>query len=85
MSVFENYNTKLKSMIVERQTCFYIALKIENRSTTEMYHAISELYVIYLKDTFKTYTVDRGKEFTCYSQVESELKIPIDFADAYSS
>ena len=47
---------------VERQTRFYVAIKIENRSATEMYRAISELYKLFPKDTFKTYTVDRGKD-----------------------
>jgi IS30 family transposase len=70
---------------VERQTRFYVAIKIENRSATEMYRAISELYKLFPKDTFKTYTVDRGKEFACYSKVEADLKVPVYFADAYSS
>ena len=70
---------------VERQTRFYVAIKIENRSATEMYRAISELYELFPKDTFKTYTVDRGKEFACYSKVEADLKVPVYFADAYSS
>lgn len=70
---------------VERQTRFYVAVKIENRSATEMYRAISDLYELFPKDTFKTYTVDRGKEFACYSKVEADLKVPVYFADAYSS
>ncbi|MTK84922.1 IS30 family transposase, partial [Turicibacter sanguinis] len=59
---------------VERQTRFYVAVKIDNRSALEMYRAISELYEHFPKDTFKTYTVDRGKEFACYSKVEADLK-----------
>ena len=55
---------------VERQTRFYVAVKIDNRSASEMYRAISELYEHFPKDTFKTYTVDRGKEFACYSKIE---------------
>ena len=39
----------------------------------------------YPEHTFKTYTVDRGKEFACDSQIEAELKVPVYFADAYSS
>ena len=50
-----------------------------------MYRAISELYEHFPKETFKTYTVDRGKEFACYSKVEADLKVPVYFADAYSS
>ena len=43
---------------VERQTRFYMAVKIENRSASEMYRAIQELYEHFPKDTFKTYIVD---------------------------
>ncbi len=70
---------------VERQTRFYVVIKIENRSASEMYRAISELYEHFPKGTFKTCTVDRGKEFACYAQIEVELKVPVYFADAYSS
>ena len=70
---------------VERQTRFYVAVKIDNRSASEMYRAIRELYEHFPKDTFKTYTVDRGKEFACYSKIENDLKVPVYFADAYSS
>ena len=62
-----------------------MAVKIDNRSASEMYRAISELYEHFPKETFKTYTVDRGKEFACYSKVEADLKVPVYFADAYSS
>ncbi len=70
---------------VERQTRFYIAMKIENRSASEMYRAIKEVYLRYPTNTFKSFTVDRGKEFACYKQVEEELNIPVFFADPYSS
>ena len=70
---------------VERQIRFYVAIKIENRSATEMYRAISELYEHFPKNPFKSYTVDWGKEFACYSKVEADLKVSVYFADAYSS
>ena len=50
---------------VKRQTRFYVAIKIENRSAKEMYRAITELHSSFLADLFKTYTGDRGKEFAC--------------------
>ena len=68
---------------IERQTPFYVAIKIENRSAS--YLAISEWYELFPKDTFKTYTVNPGKEFACYSKVEAGLKVPVYSADAYSS
>lgn len=37
------------------------------------------------KEAFKTATVDRGKEFACYPIIESDLGIPVYFADPYSS
>ena len=49
-----------------------------------MYRAISELYEHFPKNTFKTYKVDRGKEFACYSKVEADLKVSVYFADSYS-
>ena len=70
---------------VEPQTCFYVAVKIKNRLATEMYRAIQGLYQHFPKNTFKTYTVDRGEELACYSKIEANLKVPVYFADAYSS
>ena len=70
---------------VERQTRFYVAIKIENRSAREMYRAITELHSCFPAEVFQTYTVDRGKEFACYSDVETNLNVPVYFADAYSS
>lgn len=74
---------KLTVCITETlQRLIEVDVKIGNRSATEMYQAIHELYEHFPKDTFKTYTVDRGKEFDCYAQVEEELEIPVYFADA---
>ncbi len=70
---------------VERQTRFYVTVKIDNRSVSEMYRVISEIYERYPENTLKTYTVDRGKEFACYSQVDAELKVLIYLPEAYSS
>lgn len=55
-------------IFVERQTRFYVALKIKNRSAIEMYRAIRDLYKYFPTDTFKPYTVNPGKEFACYSK-----------------
>ncbi|MFR6471249.1 MAG: hypothetical protein ACLUPE_02925 [Turicibacter sanguinis] len=46
---------------IKRQISFYASVKLENRSATEMYRAIHELYKKFSKDTFKTYTVNQGK------------------------
>ena len=60
-------------------------MKIDNRSTSQIYRVIHKLYEHFPKDTFKNYTVDRGKEFAWYSKLEADLKVPVYFADAYSS
>ena len=57
---------------VERQTRFDVAIKIKNRSATEMSRDIHELSEYFPKDIFKTYPIDRGKEFACDSQIEAE-------------
>ena len=63
---------------IERQTHFYVAMKIENHSTTEMYWAIHELSEHFPKDTVKTYTFDREKEFSKWKEIEPEGKIPVE-------
>ena len=60
-------------------------MKIKNRSASEMYRAIDELYEPFPKDIFVTYTVDQRKEFACYSKVEGDLKVLVYFADTSSS
>lgn len=53
---------------IERQTRFYVAIKIENRSVSEMYRAIGQLYERYPEHTFKIYMMYLGKEFAYYSK-----------------
>jgi IS30 family transposase len=37
------------------------------------------------KGTFKTATVDRGKEFACHQTLEEQFEMDVYFADPYSS
>ena len=68
---------------IERPTRFDVAVKIENRSATEISRAIRNLYEHFSKNTFKPYTVDRGKVFTCYFKVA--VKVPVYLIGTYSS
>ena len=68
---------------VERKTRFYIAIKMDDRSKDSMFLAISSLYNTLTSKLLKTFTVDRGKEFACFEQVENEFGIPMYFTDAY--
>ena len=49
-----------------------------------MFLAISSLYNILSSKLLKTFTVDCGKEFACFEQVETEFGIPMYFAEAYA-
>ena len=70
---------------VERKTRFYWAIALKNRTAAEMQRAIKELRKAFGEGVFKRYTVDRGKEFACYPEIETQLMVPVYFADPYSS
>ncbi|MFF3024942.1 IS30 family transposase [Gottfriedia sp. NPDC057948] len=70
---------------IERKTRFYQAVKMPDRTSSSMEEAIKYVTSLYPKETFISATVDRGKEFACYEQVEKELPIHVYFADPYSS
>ena len=70
---------------VERKTRFYVAIKMDDRTKDSMFLTISSLYNTLTSKLFKTFTMGRDKEFTCYEQVEAEFRIPVYFADAYAA
>ena len=63
----------------------YLAIKIPDRTAFSMENAVRFVANILPKKAFKTATVDRGKEFACYSNIERDLNIVFYFADPYSS
>ncbi len=69
---------------VERKTRYYIAIPMKDRSKESMFKAIKILLTLFPKESFKTFTSDRGKEFSCYKDVEN-IGIEFYFADPYSS
>lgn len=70
---------------VERKTRWYHAIKMPNRTAASMEGSIRLLEKQLPQVAFKTATVDRGKEFSCYKTIEKELDIDVYFADPYSS
>ena len=70
---------------MERHSRFYWAVALTKRTATEMERAIKEVSKAFGKTVFKSLTVDRGKEFACYPNIETSLKVPVYFADPYSS
>ena len=57
---------------------------MNDRTKDSMFLAIRSLYNTLTSKILKAFTVDRGKEFACYEQVETEFGIP-NFADAYAA
>jgi IS30 family transposase len=48
-------------------------------------NAINHLLNNYPKAMFKSFTSDKGKEFSCYRKVEEKYEINFYFADPYSA
>ncbi|MCK0473986.1 IS30 family transposase [Halalkalibacter sp. APA_J-10(15)] len=69
----------------ERKTRMYLAVKMKNRSSSSMETAILSMVDKYPLGVFKTSTVDRGKEFACYSSIEEQVDMLVYFADPYAS
>ena len=73
------------STFVERISRFLIAQVMENRkSLTLNFHCFTAFKDI-PTNLIKTFTVDRGKEFAGYVDIENTLNIDVYFADAYAS
>lgn len=70
---------------VERKTRWYMALKMPNRTSASMEKAIRTWMEQFPHGTIQTATVDRGKEFACYSTIEQDTDIRVYFAEPYSS
>ena len=69
---------------VELKTRFYVAIKMKDRSKSSMLEAIRQLTANMPEEAFKTFTSDRGKEFSCWEEVE-KMGIDFYFADPYCS
>ena len=69
---------------VELKTRFYVAIKMKDRSKNSMLEAIKQLTANIPEEAFKTFTSDRGKEFSCWEEVE-KMGIEFYFADPYCS
>lgn len=70
---------------LERKTRLYLAVKMINRTASSMEQAIKTIANALPQGSIKSVTVDRGKEFTCYKEIEKTLGINVYFADPYAS
>ncbi|CEA04276.1 Integrase core domain protein [Metalysinibacillus saudimassiliensis] len=68
----------------ERKTRFYVGVQILNRSAQSMKWAIEQLLSCYPRQCFQTFTTDRGKEFSYYTELETQYGMPFYFADPYA-
>ena len=56
---------------------------IENQQ--HLTYIVSKYLILFQNKLIKTFTVDRGKEFAGYNEIERRLNIAVYFADPYSS
>ncbi|MDY4022119.1 IS30 family transposase [Staphylococcus borealis] len=69
----------------ERKSRYYICFLMPDRSSKSMEVAIKQLISSLPNNAVKTITVDRGKEFSCYKNIESQFEVDIYFAEPYSA
>ncbi|MCA0540239.1 IS30 family transposase, partial [Clostridioides difficile] len=69
---------------VERKSRFLIAQVMENRKASTFNHHCFNAFSNIPGKWVKTFTVDRGKEFAGYNEMEKELCIYVYFADPYA-
>ncbi|EPY08901.1 transposase for insertion sequence element IS1086 [Paenibacillus alvei TS-15] len=70
---------------IERKTRHYFALKMPDRAAYSMEVAFGVIASQYPQAAFQTATVDRGKEFACYTNLENFHNLKVYFTDPYSS
>ncbi|MDN8591243.1 IS30 family transposase [Paenibacillus sp. 11B] len=71
--------------LIERKTRLYTAILMPDRTALSMEIALGVAISQYPTGTFLTATADRGKEFACYTNLETSHDLHVYFADPYSS
>lgn len=70
--------------LVDRKTRYLEIIKLPNRKATTVNQAIKSFLETPIGSMMKTYTTDRGSEFTRFDELEKETGIEIYFADPHS-
>ena len=73
------------STFVERKSRYLIAQVMDNRKSATFNLHCFKVFESISNKLIKTFTVDRGKEFAGYNEIERRLNIDVYFADPYSS
>lgn len=71
--------------LLRYQKRLYTVFKTQCRTTSAMQAAITTLYNTLLKCAFKAGTIDRGKEFMRYTDIQKQLCVTLFFVAPYSS
>lgn len=71
------------STFVERKSGLLKSVLMPDRTAKRMEQAINMTFSDLGYENIRTLTVDRGKEFACYNEVEKKLGIDVFFADPY--
>jgi transposase, IS30 family len=58
---------------------------LDGYAAPSLKQAFEQLATYFPSGTFRTATVDRGKEFACYQALEKKFGVEVYFADPYSS
>jgi transposase, IS30 family len=70
---------------IERKTRLYTAIRMPDRTALSMEIAFGVAAAQYPAKALLTATADRGKEFACYTNLETTHGVQVYFADPYSS
>ncbi|WDH80756.1 IS30 family transposase [Paenibacillus urinalis] len=70
---------------IERKTRLYTAISMPDRTALSMEIAVGVAAAQHPVGTFQSATVDRGKEFACFQNLEETHGMKVYFADPYSS
>ena len=73
------------STFVERKNRYLIAQVMDNRKSTTFNLICFKVFEPISNKLIKTFSVDRGKEFTGYNEIEKTLNIDVYFAGPYAS
>ena len=73
------------STFVERKSRYLIAQVMDDRKSATFNLHCFEVFESISNTLIKTFTVDRGKEFAGYNEIEKRLNIDVYFADPYAS
>lgn len=70
---------------MQKENLTIIFIFLPDRSSKSMVVTMKQLISSLPNKAVKTITVDRGKDFSCYCNIESQFDVNIYFAESYSA